>query len=635
MPSETFRVNDSVQGLVLALVGVLIAVKLWLATLIPLFGDEAFYWLESRHPAVAYSDLPFMTALLVKAGTWLAGDSYLGVRLGFLCLGAVIPWQVYRLSRLLGRERDAIRAAGAVACTPLAATLGLLAVPDVPLVVFALAGLLSACRAVRSGSWVWWALAGSWAALGLCTHYRFAIWLIGPLAWLVGTGEGRAQWKRAGPWLGALAALAGLLPLLWFNLRHDMAGLQFQLVDRHPWSWQPESWRFLLTQILVVTPLMFAALAQGWWQAWRRSAEHDCTGLVLVFCILPLAVFSLAAFVADTERTSAHWLLAAYLPALAWLPAALRRWPRWLGFLAPVSGLAGTVLLLGWLAVAAWPERLGALTGDKSFPDNFTGWVEAADEVRHYRGRLSPTPAVLVAGNFMLGAELAFELGEGSVYVLNHPLNAKHGRALQLALWDLDEPSLRREASGEGTLIVLEDTALKVAHQPAWTRRLCSIFSDVDFLGERNLFRGRKRLLFFSGKVREKPVAAPESAIPSAQCDLPPFAYLATPLDGTRVSASLQVFGWAVEDNQGIKRVELLLDGKPVRELAYGAAWADVARFLPGSVDPNHPRVRFDGKMALDELEPGWHTLAVRVTTHDGNVRVLENRRIRVVAPPP
>ncbi|MEO5566522.1 MAG: glycosyltransferase family 39 protein, partial [Luteimonas sp.] len=46
----------------------LLATKLALATSLPLFVDEAFYWQESMHPGWAYSDLPALTAWLAHLG---------------------------------------------------------------------------------------------------------------------------------------------------------------------------------------------------------------------------------------------------------------------------------------------------------------------------------------------------------------------------------------------------------------------------------------------------------------------------------------------------------------------------------------------------------------------------------------
>ena len=48
--------------------------------------------------------------------------------------------------------------------------------------------------------------------------------------------------------------LVAWLPLLAWNVDNGEAGLKFQLVDRHPWSFQPNGIWFVLIQGLLVTP---------------------------------------------------------------------------------------------------------------------------------------------------------------------------------------------------------------------------------------------------------------------------------------------------------------------------------------------------------------------------------------------
>ena len=50
-------------------------VKTFLAFKLDLYSDEIFYWLASTEPAPGYSDLPFMTALLVRLGSGSRGDT--------------------------------------------------------------------------------------------------------------------------------------------------------------------------------------------------------------------------------------------------------------------------------------------------------------------------------------------------------------------------------------------------------------------------------------------------------------------------------------------------------------------------------------------------------------------------------
>ena len=83
---------------------VLITVKLYLAANLDLSGGEAYFWKSSKKLDVGFSNLPVMTALLVRAGTSLAGDTPLGVRLVFLLLSVAIPGAVYWLGHpVVGR----------------------------------------------------------------------------------------------------------------------------------------------------------------------------------------------------------------------------------------------------------------------------------------------------------------------------------------------------------------------------------------------------------------------------------------------------------------------------------------------------------------------------------------------------
>src|SRR5690349_3492201 len=75
--------------------------KLVLAAALAPFGDEAWYWQESRHLALAYSHLPPGTAVLIRIGEAAFGHGVLAMRAAFLMLGALLPLPVMRLARRL------------------------------------------------------------------------------------------------------------------------------------------------------------------------------------------------------------------------------------------------------------------------------------------------------------------------------------------------------------------------------------------------------------------------------------------------------------------------------------------------------------------------------------------------------
>ena len=92
------------------LLTLLLAGKIALAATLPLFVDEAFYWWEGQHLAMAYSDLPGLTAWLSRLGVAVAGNSEFGLRWPFLLLGVGSSLLVVRIARRLGTPAQAWRA---------------------------------------------------------------------------------------------------------------------------------------------------------------------------------------------------------------------------------------------------------------------------------------------------------------------------------------------------------------------------------------------------------------------------------------------------------------------------------------------------------------------------------------------
>ncbi len=610
------------------LIGALALAKLALAGKLDLFGDEAFYWLEGRHPALAYSDLPPLTAWLIRAGTELLGDVTLGVRALALVAGSALPWLVYRLARAYLPRRQAAAAGLLSLGLPLAASLGLLALPDVWINVLWVVLLIFAVRALDGGIAPWLGV-GLAAALGLATHYRFAVLLAALAGWLLATRRGRALARGAGPWLAAALAALGALPSVWFNLEHDFGALAFQLQERHPWRFQWEGLRQPVIQVLVTTPGMFALLFVAAMVAIRRARAGAARWALLAWAgAAPWLFYLAAAPFTDQQRTSFHWPLAAYLPLCVALPAACGAVRDWFarGMSARLAGALVTAMVgLGAVAAPAVMGQLYLSAGRSDQPpvgaaagaDNLFGWSEAAEELARLR-TLHGAGERVIADHFMLAAELAFEgRGVEPVYALDHPLNAKHGRALQLRLWGLDEAGLS-SGWGHGWLVV-EETATGLAQRPAWLRRICDRFGVARLVAERAYYGGLRRLLYY--RVAE---AAGDP------CDLPAFAYLDAPGAGERLGGTVAVRGWAFEDEGGVAGVEVLLDGVVLGAARYGLERPEVRAFFAGSSDPNHPRVGFEFGFDSRALPDGRHWLALRTRANDGGVRTFDPVAIEI-----
>lgn len=596
----------------------LLLLKAVVAWRLPLFGDEAWYWLEGQHLAAAYSDLPGLTAWLARLGVEVAGHGNFGLRLPFLCLGMATPLLLRAsAARRFGASAGDVTGLLSLAL-PLLGSAGVLALPDVPL-TFAAALCLHAglrlCDRFEPRAVAWLALG---LAIGALSHYRFALLAMAGVLGLLLDRDGRRVLRDRRTWPALLVGLLAWCPLLQWNLAHAAAGLSFQLGERHPWQLHAEGFWLPLSQLAVVGPLLLVLLLAALLETWRRWRATPATGwgLLLASAALPLVLYSVAGFFADRERVSFHWLLQAWLPLLVVAPVVWQRWPRGLRHATLASSALLLVAAFGYLALALQPSWRERFADSQMYPENFAGWDEIAAALRDDPA-LQPGGA-LVADNFMLGAQLGFALRRRDIAVLDHPLNHKHGRAAQLNLWGLDARlDERRELPG---LLVMEDTAIQLRRRLEHYQRRCREAGGLSSPRVLQVDHGRKRFLMFA----LQPGAG-------SDCRLPAVAWIDAPAPGATLGgAQAKVLGWAFKDGAGIARVEITLDGRVVATAKYGVHAPHVADYWRVSRDATHPDVGFEADIALRAVPPGDHWLGLVLHGRDGSHEVWPEQRLRI-----
>ncbi|PIX59560.1 MAG: hypothetical protein COZ47_11920 [Lysobacterales bacterium CG_4_10_14_3_um_filter_64_11] len=603
----------------LVLWGVLVVARLLLSVRLPVFGDEAFYWLEGQHLAWAYSDLPAATAALARLGVELGGNQAWALRLPFGLLAALMPWLVIAIARHLGaRGAHAWQAGSLAVLLPALAGLGVMALPDVPLTL----AILLCVEAVLALLTRFSAAAVLRLTLGLVlggfSHYRFALPLLAASIALLATSGGRALLRRPALWLATAMGALAWLPLLLWNLRHHGAGLAFQLQERHPWQFHGDGALFVPIQLLLLTPLLAVAMAlavrRGWcgWRA-QRDARH---GFVLIASLLLLAAYFVLGFFADRQRVSFHWPLPAYLPLLALVPLVLADWRSLWRRATWVLLALGTVLSLGYLAAISVPALRSQMASTGAYPDNFAGWSQVATHTREALDSM-PRETRVIADNFMLAAQLGFALDGKPVAVLDHPLNHKHGRAAQLALWGRVPPP---GPLPPPALLVVEDSAVALKDRLRAYARACERHGPLPVPAVLNVDHGRKRFLLYR-LLR---------AADSSACVLPAVAWIDQPQAGSRVAGEVAVRGWAFKDGAGVARIDISVDGVAVAQARYGLPAPHVAAYWQISNDHAHPDVGFGATFDSSTLTPGRHWLGLIVHGRDGSIEPWPEQVFRV-----
>lgn len=309
MPDFIKRLSPLQATLQLIAAGVLL--RLVLANSIGLSVDEAHYALYGLHLDWSYFDHPPMIGWL-QAVALMFGTSDLALRVIPVLLFAASGWVLYRVTLALFPHESPWLGFTSVALLHsgvMFQLIGLAMLPDTPLLLLGLLLLWVLHGIVMTGRVRHWLLLGLLLGLAALSKYT-AITLIATVLLALTMSKQWRQLRSPWPWLAVLLSFALILPILYWNYRHDWISFLYQL---HHGTGKPtwEATRFLLSelaQLLAYGPGLFVfgliALLAGLRQ-WRESGVWLCSSLALPILLL-------FGWGAGFEMTLPHWT------ALAW-----------------------------------------------------------------------------------------------------------------------------------------------------------------------------------------------------------------------------------------------------------------------------------------------------------------------------
>lgn len=276
---------------VMALTGV----RLWLASQWSVTPDEALFWLCTQRMDLAFFDTPWGVPWVVQFGTWVAGDTALGLRLVFPIFAGIATLAAWIFGRNLAGPAIGWWSALLLNAAPGFQLAAVEAGPVMPALAFTLTGL--ALLTATGSATLKWMLAGVAFAIAV----QFSMWpLLGAVAALgFLVPMGRVS-KGEIPWLGVTLCYAliglGLMPFLIWNFLHGwpMGALgTFQTITHVSGASLLES---LNQAVRTVSGPALLAVAVGlvfWVMRWKRERTLRRLGVVAlpmiivwVFCAL-------------------------------------------------------------------------------------------------------------------------------------------------------------------------------------------------------------------------------------------------------------------------------------------------------------------------------------------------------------
>lgn len=298
--------------------GILLLFRLFMSLYLDLAPDEAYYWEFARQIDFSYYDHPPMVGWMIALFRLLPSDGQLYVRLPAIISTLLLTWFVF----LIGKDyfkscRVGFWAAFILSFTPAGIALGFITTPDTPLSLAWAFTAYAFLRALNDKRDRWWIGTGLGLAFGALGKYNMILFVPAVAFTILGFKRYRHLVFTRRYWLMVLIAIAGTLPILYWNMTHDWISFKFQFAHGLKENSRTAVHNFgefiggqLGTIGLTLMPMLLFLSFKEAWIAYKKDQE---TRFFLAWLVVPgVLLFSYSGIQTKVE---ANWPQISYITA--------------------------------------------------------------------------------------------------------------------------------------------------------------------------------------------------------------------------------------------------------------------------------------------------------------------------------
>ena len=448
--SEKIALKESYLGISISAWKIILGFsifRLFLAIILPLTPQEAYYWSWSRDLALSYFDHPPLASYSIWLTTLVFGQTIFGIKLAAVLwyLGMNILWAVM-IEEMFNNSRQTFWTLLALNASIVFQLYGFVITPDTPLLFCWTATIYTLWKLVQSKNPKWWYFAGLFMGLAWLGKYSGIMLVPSVLLFAVISKEQRKWLLTPHPYLGVLLAILVFSPVLIWNAQHEWMSFAFQGSARASGmgQWKVKHFGELLgSQFFILSPYLFVVVFATLIRYGRKlfSGLEDKLLLLLSSGLVTSAFFIAVSF---RSLVKMNWLAPAYWSLIILGIYYLFQSPK--RFNRMRTGIFSSIVFLGiGISVVAIPNvPLGE-------GNTWSGWKQAANEVNALQDSLKAEGdnPFIFSTNYKASSLLKFYLPD-QPRTYAQDIIGKH--ALQFDIWPKEE-----ELKGRTGLLVVDN----------------------------------------------------------------------------------------------------------------------------------------------------------------------------------
>ncbi len=193
---------------------------------LPLHGDEAYYWVWSKHLQAGYYDHPPMIAFLIYITNFISQSEW-GVRLVNVLSMSIGAIYIFKLTKLISDAKTALNAVIIFSSVILTQAGYIITTPDSPLILFWSLSLYYSYRAIFISDKRDFILTGVFLGLLMLSKYTAILYIAGLIIFMI--LKRRDLFLNPYMYVAVIIASIIVSPMLLWNYQHDWISFNFQL----------------------------------------------------------------------------------------------------------------------------------------------------------------------------------------------------------------------------------------------------------------------------------------------------------------------------------------------------------------------------------------------------------------------